>query len=884
MQGQVSAKKQEKDHWAYSICAGCYNLCGVQIKVVDGVLVAIESVPESDLGGKGGMCGKGVATIMDFYDPNRLNYPVKRTNPKKGLYEDPKWERISWDEALDTIAEKLKACIAKDPRAIIWGFTPGPGTAFKATIFASFFFLACGSRNQAFGGVGSQCGAAAHHAGALMHAAWDILPDYRYSNYVLRCGGNEGHGGGRMASTSMRLAAAARDRGMKTVVMDPIGFRAAGDADEWIPILPATDIAVFLAMANLIVNKIGTYDKGYIRDKTNGVYLVGPDKLFVRDKESGKPLLWDEKDNRAKTYDDPSLAQPAMEGEYSVNGVKCHPAFHLWKDLIKQYEPGWASEVSSVPEERIRGLAQELVEAAKIGSTIEIDGKTFPYRPACVVGYKGLQSHQNSFHQYLAMNLLNVLLGNQDVPGGILGSGTVRSFGHPESGRPNFEPFGGVDGMLTPGFWHTRMPWPPHEVSGPGLVNLLDIMADSSMNPYPFTDDFEEIWTKAGRPYEVEVYGMYGGNVVMNIINPEIAENFLGKIPFMFSVNTTHNETTEGFADIVLPDCHAYESHDVASSIGFFFNYPIGLDKWSFHVRTPAAEPKHERKDTLDIFFELADRTGIRTQYNNFLENYFSGKSSTWEQEGVDDSETIVIGPDEKIAAPEFTNRVLKHYFGEERGLEWFKENGFVTWEKKPEECYWRYFVDARVPMYFETVAQNKPKIKELCEGLGMHMDWDNYTPLISYFPSVIFTELPPDSDYDLIGVSYRDVLHTHRFSLQNPIIDEMSAGNPYTFNIVMNESTAKKKGIQDGDTICVESHWGDKVEGRVKLSLLIHPRVLAVVGLGGWAKGRPIAKGKGVNFNVLLRSDYKHMCPVVGSLEVSSRVKAYRVDGRSEK
>ena len=54
MQGQVSAKKEEKDQWAYSICAGCYNLCGVKIKVVDGVPVAIESVPESDLGGKGG--------------------------------------------------------------------------------------------------------------------------------------------------------------------------------------------------------------------------------------------------------------------------------------------------------------------------------------------------------------------------------------------------------------------------------------------------------------------------------------------------------------------------------------------------------------------------------------------------------------------------------------------------------------------------------------------------------------------------------------------------------------------------------------------------------------------------------------------------------------
>jgi len=866
--------------WRYTVCAGCYNLCGVKVRVVDGVPVAIEGVPDSDLGGQGGMCGKGVATILDYHDPNRCNFPVKRTNPRKGIHEDPGWERITWEEALGTIAERIKAAMRKDPRTIVWSFTPGPGTPFKATIYHSGFFICCGSRNQAFGGVGSQCGAAAHHAGALMHAAWDILPDYRYCNFLLRCGGNEGHGGGRMAATSMRLAAAARDRGMRTVVMDPIGFRAAGDADEWIPILPGTDVAVFLAMANLIVNHIGIYDRDYIRHKTNGAYLVGPDMLFVRDKRTGHPLLWDEKDGKLKTYDDPTLSLPAIEGEFSVDGVQCHPSFHLWKESLKRYEPGWASEISTVPEKRIRRLAEELVEEARIGSTIEIGGVKFPYRPACVVGYKGVQTHQNAYHQYLAMNLLNILMGNQDVPGGVLGSGTVRSLGHPRTGRPRFEPYGGYDGMLTPGIWHTRTPWPPHEVTGPGLVNLLDIFADSSMNPYPYTDDFDEIWTRIGRPYEVEVFAMYGGNVVMNIANPKTVEKFLAKIPFMFSINTIHNETTEGFADIVLPDCHAYESLDIASSIGFFFNYPIGLDKWSFHLRMPVVPPKYERRDTLDIYFDLADRVGIRSQYNRFLENYFSGKSSRWEQEEVSEKEEFfILRPEERIDTKEFTDRVLKYYFGEDRGLEWFQEHGYITWEKKPEECYWRYIVNARVPMYFETVARNKPKIREICERIGIHMDWDYYTPLISYFPSVVYTELPPDSEYDLVALSYRDVLHTHRFTLENPIIDEMSATNPYTYNIVMNEKTCERKGIREGDTICVENHWGDKVTGRVKLSQAIHPRAVAIVGLGGWAKGRPVAKGKGVNFNELLRADYKHMCPVVGSFEIVVRVKAYPVE-----
>ncbi|MFC2069774.1 molybdopterin-dependent oxidoreductase, partial [Chloroflexota bacterium] len=428
---KVFSREGSSDYWAYTICGGCYSVCGARVRVVDGSPVAIESVPESDLGGKGGMCGKGVATVIDYHDPNRVNYPVKRTNPKKGIGEDPGWERISWDEALDTISEKLVRIRETDPRQLVWGFTPSPGTTFKATLLAGGFFVSFGTLNRAAGGVGTSCGAVAHHIGAMVHGAWDILPDYQYCNFVLRCGGNEGVAGGRMLGTAIRLGAEARDRGMKTVVMDPVGYVSGSKATEWIPILPGTDLAVFLAMANLIVNEIGIYDREYIRQKTNGPYLAGTDKCFVRDEETGYPLIWDEKDGKAKSYDDSTLTHPALEGEYTVNGVKCQPSFQLLKEHLKQYKPAWAAEISTVPEERIKRLAQELVDEAKIGSTIEIDGKEVPYRPACVVGYKGVNTHTNGFHQYAALTLLNSLLGNQDVCGGILGSGTVRGFGHP---------------------------------------------------------------------------------------------------------------------------------------------------------------------------------------------------------------------------------------------------------------------------------------------------------------------------------------------------------------------------------------------------------------------------------------------------------------------
>ena len=199
-----------------------------------------------------------------------------------------------------------------------------------------------------------------------------------------------------------------------------------------------------------------------------------------------------------------------------------------------------------------------------------------------------------------------------------------------------------------------------------------------------------------------------------------------------------------------------------------------------------------------------------------------------------------------------------------------------ITWKKRPEESYWRWFVDARVPIYYEAIeadgrGQRKGAKNRLC------LNWDYFTAMTSYFPSVIHTELPPDSEYDLFVVSPRDALMTYRFTAHNPYINGAATLNPFTYNIAMNEETAKKKRIKDGDTICLENRWGDRVAGKVKLTQLIHPRVVSAVGLGSWAKGKPIARGKGVNPNALLRQDQHHFCLISGAAEPTARVRVYK-------
>ncbi len=864
-------RDKQKEHWVYNVCGLCYAECAIKVKVVDGKPVAIEGVPESDKGSKGGICARGVTGLMDYYNPDRILYPVKRTNPKKGLHEDPKWQRISWEEAMDTVAGKLAAARQKNPHSFLFAHTPGPTGSSRCSGAIHMFQAAFGTDSWVTGGPGVLCGASTHHITGWMHLAWDAIPDYRFCNYVLRCGGSEGAGGGRQMAATIRLAAEARERGMKMKVIDPQGFTVGAKGDEWIPIMPGTDSAVLLAIANLIVNEIGVYDKDFIRHKSNSAYLVGPDRLFMRDKQ-GKPLLFDEADQKVKAYDDPTLARPAIEGKYTVDGKECQPGFALIKEHLKQYHPDWAAGISTVPEATIRRLAKELVEEARIGSFTEIGGVKIPFRPACVVGYRGIQTHQNAFHQYACVEFINILLGNLDVCGGMMGSGGIKSLGYPETGGFKFTPFSGPDGMLMHTHWVAgKGPWEVHEV-GPGRsIHFRDIFVHSMANVFPYSEDWDQLWTNAGRPFEPEVFFAYGANVVMNMANPEMVGKFLSRVPFSFAFQPYHNETTEGFCDIVLPEGHYLETLDASSAFMVQIAFPIALNKWSVHIRMPVAEPKGETRDVFNLVFDLADRLGIRPKLNEAHSAFFSLRNRMLGKEKIEP----IIGPDERITEIELVDRVMKHHFGN-KGLEWFIKHGFLTWEKKPEEAYWRWFVNARLPFYFERLERERELVKKSAEKIGFHMNWDMYTPLISYFPSVVYTELPEKTEHDLFLISYRDPLMTHRFTAGNPYINEAASENPFSYNIAMNVETGHKKGIKDGDTIYLENSWGIKLKGHVKLTELIHPKVVAAVGLGSWAKGRPVSRGKGVNPNALIKADQYHTCPITGSVEPTVRVRAY--------
>lgn len=867
-----------QDMWVPTVCGRCYSSCAILVHVVNGVAVKIEGNPESPMGSRGGVCSKGLSGLQVLYDPNRLNVPLRRTNPEKGLYADPKWKEISWDEALEEIATRLKKVISEDPRKLLVQATTCRPSFMIANIFPLKALL--GQFSYYLGGGGLHCGQGAHGIAGLQHGSWSIVPDFKYCNYAIYFGANKGSGSGHSAMMTTRLAAEARARGMKFVVFDPMCNQAGGKATEWVPIIPGTDGVVALAMCNVIVNELKILDEVFLKSKTNAPYLVESNGRYVREKNSGKCLVWDAKEEAAVpydhrvivTYEDACEADFALQGDYKVDGKTCVPCFQLVKEHLKQYTPDMASQISDVPSDTIRRIAREFSEASMVGSTVTIEGKKMPFRPASAVLFRGGEGHENSYHTCFAVSLLDMIVGSADVPGGTLGW-PARCLGFPETGKLATSPFMGKDGFLaverfgsSSGSVKRKGPWPEKLPELRGDIGLLDVFPAAHFSFVFASSDQEEIWKKIGWDNRIEMMISWGCNTVLSVASKDIVAETLKRIPFIVVSELYSTELAEGFADILLPDTSYLEMATWAEGAGMNFNYPFGTEDWNFQITQPVVRPKDKRREFFsEVVPELIDRMGKRREYNALLNELYE----------LDDPYKLPL--DERFSAQDLADRVLKNLFGKDHGWEWFSKRGIYTWPKKNEEAYWRYFVDCRVHVYLEFLMESGERVKEIAHKIDLKIDFSQYTPLISWFPCSIHKV--DSSKYDLYCFSYRDVLHTGSHTMEQPWLDEMSQLNPYTYNIALNAAYAEEKGLKDGDIVELESETGRKIAGRIKLMEGIHKQTVSIAACTGhWAKGMPIAKGKGVNFNTLMEIDLQKVDPIALNLETAVRVKIRKV------
>jgi anaerobic selenocysteine-containing dehydrogenase len=252
-----------------SACRGCHGICGVLLHMKNGKLVKVTGDPNSPTS-RGYICAKGRASPELLYHPDRLKYPLKRA----GARGENKWQRISWDEALDTVSEELLRVKREFGAESIVG---ARGTGRPYYVLFHRFLNCLGTPNRL--GFAHTCYGPRLAVSAMTCGTLPVCDYYGfggvYPGCVLVWGCNIAEIGAADGMCGYQLTLNLK-RGAKLIVIDPRRTGLAAKADYWLQIRPGTDAFLAMGMLHTIIEE-GLYDKDFVSGWT-----IGFDKLVER--------------------------------------------------------------------------------------------------------------------------------------------------------------------------------------------------------------------------------------------------------------------------------------------------------------------------------------------------------------------------------------------------------------------------------------------------------------------------------------------------------------------------------------------------------------------------------------------------------------------------
>ena len=257
-----------QDKIVHSLCdSHCGGTCNFRVHVRDGRIIRIESVPQED--GRPSMCLKGHAYRQRVYSPDRLLYPLKRT----GARGSGEFERISWDEALDTVAAEMKRAKEVYGNASLLHFCSmcDPHLLHHVGAIDS---LLCqfGGYTAPWGYISCEAHAFAEGVtfgkSSILRYTGHTPDEILDARLILMWGWNPVTT--EMGSTMPLSLARAKEKGARIISLDPrFTDSAATFADRWIPVRPGTDAAAMTAMAHTIITE-NLQDQPFIDNYTAG--------------------------------------------------------------------------------------------------------------------------------------------------------------------------------------------------------------------------------------------------------------------------------------------------------------------------------------------------------------------------------------------------------------------------------------------------------------------------------------------------------------------------------------------------------------------------------------------------------------------------------------
>jgi nitrate reductase / nitrite oxidoreductase, alpha subunit len=580
----------------------------------------LNGVPEANPRG----CNKGECAVDYQYGPHRIKYPLIRV----GERGEGKWRRVSWDEALEYVANGVVDAIKDHHSDTISVFTPVPAVApvsFAAGHrFAHFigghthtFFDWYGDhptgQTQTQGLQGDTCETADWYNGRTIlmwgaNSATTRIPDAHY------------------------LQEAALN-GSKMYVISPDFNATATKADVFVPLKPGTDAALALGMVSVII-KEKLFDEHNLKEQTDMPFLVRSDnKMFLReadmvaggskekfyawDTKTNKPVLmkgsWGEKPPKKPKIQPPFMGRntytfpdgtlelgdldPALEGTYKVSladgsKVKVQPVFEVYKPKLKDYTPAKV--------EKITGVAPSvLIQMARDFAT---------NKPSMIIMGGGTNHWYWSDTIMRTFLLLCAVTGNE----GVNGSGVNHYVGQ---WKPT--PLPGVGKLSFPTgpkkhrFCQTTI-WTYYH------GNVYDAMDNVGVDTAKYLRKALEtgqmpLYPQNGR--DPKVFICYRGNWLNNAKGLDyVLRNLWPKMDLTVDINF-RMDSTALYSDVVLPGAHWYEKTDLSMTEEHTF----------IHMTEPAIDPLWESKQDWEIFALLAKKVGEVAKKKGFTK-YFDEK------------------------------------------------------------------------------------------------------------------------------------------------------------------------------------------------------------------------------------------------------------------
>jgi len=355
--------RKEKTKLIRTVCpAHCgIDACGIIAHVQGDRVLKVEPAEFPDPKHRR-ICLRGLSSLDVTYHPDRLKYPMKRV----GQRGEGKFERISWDDALDFIAGQFKTIAAQHGWPAIAWVLGGPGAG--TTKFGAYLRLASLTRSTrvsawGYGDAGLPCGSRVIFGtqfpyGLLFGQLWSGSPD---PDLVVVWGANPGES---QPLNLMRPIMDAKARGARLVVIDPRFTVTASKADQYVGVKPGTDAALALGLVNVIFEK-GLQDEAFILRHTVGPYLVRDDNgQFLRGRDIGLPeeneyIVWDEITAAPQPRNAADI-RPALNGGFTAHGIACQPSLQLLKNLAREYDPQHTAEITGLEANLITRLAERI--------------------------------------------------------------------------------------------------------------------------------------------------------------------------------------------------------------------------------------------------------------------------------------------------------------------------------------------------------------------------------------------------------------------------------------------------------------------------------------------------------------------------------------------